>query len=166
MRYTGVMAIKTVQIVQDDIDGSDGASTVMFALDGSSFEIDLNDAHAEELRQAMQPWIEKARRTRGGRASARRSMAAASSSPLRGRHTAITEKGLSAKEVREWAQANGVEVSEYGRIADSVIEKYEAAQKAPAVSEAESAPARKTAPRKRATAKRGGRKPATASAES
>jgi hypothetical protein len=153
------MAIKTVQIVQDDIDGSDGAATMPFSFDGSHYEIDLNEQHAEQFRNALMPWVEKARRVRGGRGGARRA-AASSASPLRGRTTTLTEKGLTAKEVREWASMNGIEMNERGRIPDSVIEQYETAQRTPAP-----APTKK-APAKKAAAKRSPRKAVAAAAES
>ena len=44
------MAQKTQVILVDDIDGSAATQTVTFALDGVSYEIDLTDEHAAELR--------------------------------------------------------------------------------------------------------------------
>lgn len=167
------MAIRTVQMIEDDIDGSTGASTVSFSLEGASYEIDLNDHHTDELRQTMQPWIDKARRARTAtRGAARRASSSPvsgngrASSPLKGRTTMLAAKGLSAREVRGWAQQNGVEVNEFGRIPDAVIEQYEAAQgassvmpEAPAPADESSRPAAtKKAPAKKAAAKRGGRK--------
>lgn len=40
------MAQKTVVILSDDLDGSDANETITFGLDGSEYEIDLNEAHA------------------------------------------------------------------------------------------------------------------------
>ena len=50
----------------DDIDGSEADETVQFALDGVTYEIDLSAENAEELRDALAPYIEHARRA-GGR---------------------------------------------------------------------------------------------------
>lgn len=52
----------------DDLDGSPANTTVSFAIDGTSYEIDLTTAHAQEFRDAVQPFIAAARRTgRSGR---------------------------------------------------------------------------------------------------
>ena len=55
--------MRKVQVVlQDDIDGSEPAQTVHFALDGTDYEIDLSDEHAAELRDCLAPWIAAGRR--------------------------------------------------------------------------------------------------------
>ena len=40
-------------VLEDDIDGSDATETVAFGLDGTSYEIDLNDKNAAKLRDAL-----------------------------------------------------------------------------------------------------------------
>lgn len=45
----------------DDIDGSRAQHTVTFALDGVSYEIDLNERHARDLRSVFARYIESAR---------------------------------------------------------------------------------------------------------
>ena len=65
------MAKRVKVLLIDDLDDSEAAETVMFALDGITYEIDLNDSHATELRAAVQSWASNARRT-GGRKSAGR----------------------------------------------------------------------------------------------
>ena len=37
----------------DDLDGSAAEGTVLFGLDGTEYEIDLNTRHAQELRDAL-----------------------------------------------------------------------------------------------------------------
>lgn len=54
------MAQKT--IYADDIDGSEGAEPVSFALRGQAYEIDLSKANQTKLEKALQPFIEKARK--------------------------------------------------------------------------------------------------------
>lgn len=147
------MSIKTVQIVHDDIDGSEGAETVGFAWDGLAYEIDLNSEHKAEFESMIQPWIEKARRARGGRgASGRR--AASSVHPLRGRTQSLTDKGFNARSIREWAQKNGVEVNDHGRIPEVIIQQYEAAQKEPTPRAAAKRSPAKKAPAKKAASRR------------
>ena len=59
------MAQRTQITITDDIDGSPAERTISFGVDGTSYEIDLSAAHAEEFREAMRPFIAVARRTGG-----------------------------------------------------------------------------------------------------
>ncbi len=66
------MAKTVIVKLTDDIDGSDAEETVHFAIDGRSYEIDLNSANAAKLRGALQPYVEKGRAaggSGGGRAT-------------------------------------------------------------------------------------------------
>ena len=111
------MAQKTVISLTDDIDGSEATQTVVFGLDGATYEIDLNDVHAEDLREVLAPFISVARQAgpaasrRGGRPAAKRT----------------SNSEVDSKTVRAWAEANGVEVSSRGRIRADVLEQYTAA---------------------------------------
>ena len=108
------MAKKTVVLLQDDIDGSEAKETISFALDGSEYEIDLNEEHANELREALARFTHAGRKVSGGR----------------GRPTARAKSfqgGPDAKAVRTWAAENGIPVNTRGRIQAEVVEKYEAA---------------------------------------
>ena len=49
------MAQRTTIHLVDDLDESEAAETVSFALDGTAYEIDLNDEHAAELRVTVAP---------------------------------------------------------------------------------------------------------------
>lgn len=88
-----------------------------FSLDGVSYEIDLSDSHAQELREKLAPWITAARKT-GTAAGAARSGA------RRGRRSA-SRSDLAA--VRAWAEENSIAVSARGRVAQSVLAAYDAA---------------------------------------
>lgn len=55
------MAQSTVVYLTDDLDGSDADETVKFALDGKSYEIDLNKKNASALRRALKPYVENGR---------------------------------------------------------------------------------------------------------
>jgi hypothetical protein len=50
----------------DDIDGSQAVTTVSFALDGRSYEIDLSESHLSALQQALAPFVSAARAVPGG----------------------------------------------------------------------------------------------------
>lgn len=60
------MAQRVVTLLEDDFDGSKASETLSFALDGVDYAIDLNDAHARELREAFSRYTKAARKT-GGR---------------------------------------------------------------------------------------------------
>ena len=111
------MAQRVNVVLVDDIDGSDAAETVSFALDGVDYEIDLSDQHAEELREAVSLYVGHARRTGGRRKSGKRSSGAAA------------ENGAvaSAADIRAWARENGWDVPERGRVSADVREAYAAA---------------------------------------
>lgn len=113
------MAQKVQVILVDDIDGGNASETVSFALDGVSYEIDLSEKNAADLRNAFASWVGQARRV-GGRSSARRSGQSRSS---RG-----SGSGTDTSAVREWARQDGRQVSDRGRISAEVLAAYEAAQ--------------------------------------
>ena len=60
------MAQKVHIVLVDDLDGSDASQTVSFGLDGTSYEIDLNDKHAAALRDALSGYVGHARKVTGG----------------------------------------------------------------------------------------------------
>lgn len=107
------MARKVQVVLEDDIDGSPAAETVSFSIDGRSYEIDLSADNAAALRAAFGTWVANARLADGGRAKK-----PVAKSPVAKR---------SSRDVREWAKANGIQVSERGRIAADVIAKFQAA---------------------------------------
>jgi hypothetical protein len=76
------MAQKTIVTLVDDLTGEEAEdiSTVEFALDGVTYEIDLNDENAKQLREVFGPYISAARRTGGRRTTGGRSRSSSSSS--------------------------------------------------------------------------------------
>lgn len=106
------MAQKVNVVLIDDIDGSEATQTVSFGLDGAAYEIDLNDAHAEKLREFLAGYVGVARRTGAGR---------------RGRRGTVTSIGPSTKQVRDWARSNGYSVSDRGRVSADIQQAFDAA---------------------------------------
>lgn len=106
------MARKVQTILLDDIDGGDATRTATFALDGKTYEIDLNDANLNKLNEALSPFIENGRRTSGavGRRSSTRSTSSA---------------GGNASSVRTWAREQGYEVSDRGRVPKEIRSAYD-----------------------------------------
>lgn len=98
----------------DDLDGTDlgeSANTLSFAFDDKNYSIDLSDENAETFRQAIAPYIEAGRRVTGTRAKTTRARSA----------------GGNTTAVREWARANGYEISDRGRIPAHIRDAYTAA---------------------------------------
>lgn len=108
------MAQKVQVLLVDDTNGAEAAETVMFSLDGVSYEIDLTTANAKKLRDDVAPWVGHARRS-GGRKNSRRATTS----------VGVRRGDLSA--VREWARNNGEKVSERGRIAADILAAYDKA---------------------------------------
>lgn len=118
------MARKTQIMLEDDLTGElleDGAGeTISFALDGTSYEIDLSEENAGRLRDDLARYTGAARKVSS---SARRSGSTSGGAKRSAGGGGRTD--LAA--IREWAKANGHEVSERGRIAGAVVEAYDAA---------------------------------------
>ena len=106
------MAQKVNIVLVDDLDGTEATETVSFGLDGASYEIDLNDANAVALREALSGYVGHARKVTGGSRRGRKAAAGSSSN---------------TKDVREWAKGQGMDVSERGRISADVQQAYDAA---------------------------------------
>ncbi|GAB3248002.1 histone-like nucleoid-structuring protein Lsr2 [Nocardioides dilutus] len=107
------MAQKVHIVLEDDLDGGEATQTVSFGLDGTSYEIDLNDKNAAALRDALARYVGHGRKVAGAR---------------RGRRSAASSAtGHSAKEIRDWARSNGHKVPDRGRIPGEVREAFEAA---------------------------------------
>lgn len=118
------MASRTLLV--DDLDESvdTDVRTVTFGHEGATFEIDLGKEHREELEQALSKFLDKARAVRGKGTASRPSRPAAPQTKQSGGPAVDTDA------VREWARANGHTVSDKGRIANSVLEAYRAANPA------------------------------------
>lgn len=109
------MAKRHIVEIIDDIDktpvGDNGGSHT-FSLDGRAYEIDLSEKNAALLKDALASFIEAGRRA--GRTGA--TVAPGTRTRPRSETDAI----------REWARANGYEVNDRGRIAETIIQAYRA----------------------------------------
>ncbi len=115
---------RTTTELTDDIDGGEASETVSFALDGTAYEIDLNEANAAALRDAFAPYVGSARKAgRGTGASGRR----AATSPRRAASGSATSGSGTVGDVRAWAREQGLKVSERGRLSGEIVAAYEAA---------------------------------------
>jgi Lsr2 len=118
------LARKVQVILSDDLDDSIAADeTVTFALDGTTYEIDLSEKNAEQMRDVFGKYVQAARKvsSRGGN----RASGAGRSRATGGGGGRMDREQAGA--IRDWARKNGHEVSDRGRIPASVVEAYEAA---------------------------------------
>ena len=116
------MAKTVIVKLTDDMDGGDADETIEFALDGQSYEIDLSAANASKLRQALKPYIEKGRSSRG--AGGRRARSPRPSGPPA--EDSLYSK-LSSEEkarFRDWANMPTAR-----RISDARVKSWSAAGK-------------------------------------
>lgn len=109
---------KQITQLVDDLDGSileagDG-STIRFSLEGRQYEIDLSDANAQKLRNALAPFISAGRTVAGSSRGA-------------GTRRSVRSGSGELAAIRAWAQGNGYSVGDRGRISAEVREAYERA---------------------------------------
>jgi hypothetical protein len=99
--------------LEDDLTGGPADETVQFSLEGTTYELDLSAQHAADLRRRLEPFVQHARRVhrRGGRAQVR---------------TAASRER--SRQIRTWAEQQGLDVAAHGRLPTEVIEQYERAQ--------------------------------------
>lgn len=112
------MARREVIELVDDLDGgpvTDDGETIQFTYRGVEYEIDLRSKNAAKLDKALEPYLSAARRV-GGRRT--RGSGRGAGAPANRSH-------LSA--IRDWARANGHEVSDRGRISREIQEAYQQA---------------------------------------
>jgi hypothetical protein len=105
------VAQRVITQLVDDLDGSELAegkgTTVRFAFDGVSYEIDLSDKNAKKFKQALDPYLQVARRVR-----------------RESRSRSVTGRDYDPKVVRAWAIDRGIPIPERGRIPESILEQY------------------------------------------
>jgi hypothetical protein len=107
-------------VLVDDLDQSPGAETIYFTVNGQDYEIDLSEENVQRFNSALQEFVDAARRVARQPASGRgRQSRRQSSGGNSGRDNVA--------EIRQWAQANGYDVSGRGRIKKEVLAAYDEA---------------------------------------
>jgi hypothetical protein len=105
------MATKITAALEDDLDGGPANETVRFGLGSAQYEIDLNKKNARAFRKKLAPFLEHARKA----------------GPGQGRGPARTASSRQRSvDIRAWAKATGLPVSDRGRLPASVAAQYEA----------------------------------------
>jgi hypothetical protein len=112
------MARKVIVEFADDIDGSEATQSVAFAVHGVAYEIDLSDANAARLDEALALYVANARRVGGRKHSVGRSGG--------------TPEGVDPAAVRVWAAEQGIVIGPRGRIPFAIVDQYRSAVGDPA----------------------------------
>jgi len=113
------MASRTTVTLIDDLDGSTGGiRTVLVSLDGQAVELDLSQANYDTLQQALAPYLAAGRRTNTTSPGSRRRSASAPT---------VASGQQDTQAIREWAEANGHQVSSRGRVKKEIVDAYQAA---------------------------------------
>lgn len=109
------MAQRTEILLTDDLDGTNiragRGETVVFALDGKTYEIDLSSKNGTALRKILAPYVQAARSVRTSR----------------GARIKRAQVGADVRTIREWARAQGYVVNNRGRVPNQIREAFEAA---------------------------------------
>jgi hypothetical protein len=116
------VAQRTIVQLTDDLDGKpipEGrGETVRFGLDRQEYEIDLGEKNARAMRDAISKYVTAARRvsssSRGGRSRG-------------GSRSGSTARDYDPKAVRAWAESQGIEVSQRGRVPADLVAKFQEA---------------------------------------
>jgi hypothetical protein len=107
---------KAVVSLIDDLDGSVADVTVTFGYQGQEYEIDLNQEHANEMRETLGSYAVHARTVRAHRQQ----------HAGRGPRRTAASRQRSAQ-MRAWATEHGFAIKERGRVPVEVVEAYEEA---------------------------------------
>jgi hypothetical protein len=111
------MAKATVDVLVDDLDGSEGVETVRIGWNGDWRELDLSKKNFAALSKALDKyWTVSRPVSADGRSSRRRRPKVTSSSSAKARHD--------PKVIRAWATDNGISVPTRGRIPGDVERRY------------------------------------------
>ena len=109
------MATLTQTTLVDDIDGGPATESIRFTLGLDSYQIDLNDDNAAELRKTFSRYTTYATKLP-------RTARTALTGQARRVPTVVDRE--QTKAIRDWARTNGYTVSERGRIPGQVIAAY------------------------------------------
>jgi hypothetical protein len=98
--------------LEDDLTGGPADETVEFGIDGRTYALDLNARHAAEFRRQLGRFVEHAR-------------------PVRSRTRGTIRTAASrerSRQIRAWAEQQGLVVAEYGRLPGNIVHQYETAR--------------------------------------
>lgn len=103
------MATHNLTIVKSDLSGVEDATTVSFGIKGTWYDIDLTKEEQAELEETLRTYV------KAGRKAAAKSQK---------NHYMPDTTQEERDKIRTWAQEQGMEVSERGRIPKKVVAAY------------------------------------------
>ena len=122
--HDGVSVTKAIVAhLVDDREGGGATETVDFSYRGVRYQVDLTAADAKAMDQALAPYVGVARRVDPTPRPAPRRTAAR-----------VPNDAPAARDVRAWAVAEGITISERGRVSAEVVRRYQEAHTKPALS--------------------------------
>jgi hypothetical protein len=107
------VAVRTIEQVTDDIDGSADAEHVSFSFDGTEYVIDLAAENKARMADALSLYIGHATKVTGA-------------APRRAQGRSTSGVVSDARAIRAWAEENDVAVPARGRIPGAVVEQWKA----------------------------------------
>ncbi|SKC53504.1 histone-like nucleoid-structuring protein Lsr2 [Krasilnikoviella flava] len=113
------MAQRIETTTYSDLSGAEGAEQYTFAVQDSSFEVDLTKDEAAELFRLLDPYV------KAGRKISRRAARTVPTSRLN-RQGTVGNPGIYGR-VKDWGRANGFSVADRGRPSHALVEAYEKA---------------------------------------
>lgn len=108
------MAHRHNVIVLDDLDGSEGASSVRFGLDDRWYSVDLSPENEKEFRELLRKYVD-----------------AAVDGPEDVRPGPLSpgvRVARNTQDVRKWLWANGIQIAQRGRIPNVYLDMYDRKQ--------------------------------------
>ncbi|AUN41801.1 histone-like nucleoid-structuring protein Lsr2 [Tsukamurella tyrosinosolvens] len=106
------MARKVTVTLSDDINPElEADESIAFSFEGVEYEIDLSTKNADKFRKAITPYLDAAQRVGG-----RKKRTSANT------RTSIDREQTQA--IRAWAKASGYEISDRGRIPQTIVDAY------------------------------------------
>jgi hypothetical protein len=121
------VAQKTIVTLIDDLTGEEAEdiTTVEFALEGVTYEIDLADDNAAKLRDGLARYVAAARKTSGKRPGGRGADRSTGRTTGNGSVAGSGYNRDTLKAIREWAKQNGHNISDRGRLPLNVVQAWE-----------------------------------------
>lgn len=110
------MATQVIELITDDLDGTDADETVQFAYNGADYTIDLNAKNAARLRRALKPFVEHGQKV---------------TAAARKRSSRIEETREGRAMIRTWAFSTNQyqNLAGHGRIPHAIVDAYYAANR-------------------------------------
>lgn len=97
-----------VQLVCD-LDENEAAGTTRLAVDNRHYRLDLCEEHANHLAGTLAPFLDVATRDTGN-----------------GQPKPRASRNGQAKQIRQWARDNGIQIPDRGRIPADIVQQYQA----------------------------------------